>query len=208
MAPYKLYWRAGSGSLVADAALAMVGVSYETIEVAAEREALLTPQFLAVNPLAQIPVVVMPDGTILTETAAIQITLDELHPQAMLLPPRGTKDRIAALRWLMIMATGVYPAAIRYYYSSRYTTDPAETAIAAVQAAAAADLDRIFGVILPAIEGPFILGKTMTIVDVYLAMLGDWHPAVTSTPEFRTLREAVLAHPGISAAWDRHGYPR
>jgi glutathione S-transferase len=206
--PYKLYWRVGSGSLIAEAALVMAGADYVGVEVPQGREPLLAPSYLSINPMAQIPAVVAPNGTVLVETAAIQLTLDEWYPNARLLPPSGTAERATALRWLMFLATAVYPACIRAYYAERYTIDRSVDAIAAVQTAATDELDRLFTLLASAIKGPCLLGETLCIVDVYAAMLADWHPPALEMEPFLTLRSAILAHPGISAVWDRHGFAR
>lgn len=206
--PYKLYWRPGSGSLIAEASLVMAGADYAGIEIPQGREPLLAPAFRSINPMAQIPAIVSPDGSVLVETAAIQLTLDERYPQAGLLPRPGTAERATALRWLMFLATAVYPACLRAYYPERYTIDRSQDAIGAVQSAATDELDQLFSVLADAVKGPCLLGDALYVVDVYAAMLADWHPPALEMACFKALRSAVLAHPGVSAAWDRHGFAR
>lgn len=205
MATYKLYWRPGSGSLVAEAALAMAGAPFDRIHIPRGSP---PPAFFAVNPTGQVPAIVMPDGTVLTESAAMQIALDELFPDAGLLPPRGTAERVKALRWLMFLATSVYGAALRHYYPERFTTEAEPSATEAVTKAAVADLDRWFGLYADAVAGPLLLGDRLTIVDVYAAMLADWHSPAMESPLFKTTRTVILRHPAVSAAWDNHGYAR
>lgn len=208
MDSFRLYWRQGSGSLIADAALALAGAPVERVEVGPERSVLEDPEYLALNPLAQIPTLIMPDGAVLTETAAMLIMLDDAYPQARLLPPRGTPERAQALRWLMVLATTVYSAAIRFYYSDRFTSDPDERAVAAVRAAAASEMDRTFAIVAEAIRGPYLLGRDFCSVDIYAVMLADWHAPVTGLPVFAEMRAGLLQNPAIAAAWDRHGYAR
>src|ERR1700730_8824968 len=85
---YRLYWREGSGSLVAEVALALCGATVERIHVA-DRASQRSPDFLAINPAGQIPVLILPDGTVLTETSAIVVALADAFPESGILPPTG-----------------------------------------------------------------------------------------------------------------------
>ena len=51
----------------------------------------------------------MPDGSVMTETAAIALHVDELVPAAGLFPAPGDPLRRDALRWLMFLIAAVYP---------------------------------------------------------------------------------------------------
>ena len=203
MSTYKLYWREGSGSLLPEIALAMCGADVERIRVPTKPEQ-RSAAFLAINPAAQIPVLILPDGTTVSETAAMAIVLAEAYPAAGILPPLASSARALALRWLMYMATTGYPAALRCYYAERYTGDPSAAAREAVRNAATAESDRVFAVLAEAITGPFLFGDTPFIVDVYLAMLADWHPPALELAPIRRLYDSVLADPVIGKAWQRH----
>jgi glutathione S-transferase/GST-like protein len=204
MSTYKLYWREGSGSLVPEVALALCGAPVEHIRVDTDAGEHYKPAFLALNPAAQIPVLITPDGTVLSETAAMAIALAETFPQAGLLPPAGSAARAIALRWLMLLATTGYSAALRAYRPERYSGDAATASCVAVQAAALAESDKVFTILAGAAKGPFLLGKTLTIVDVYLAMLADWHPPALGIAAIRRIYDGVLADPVIAKAWARH----
>ena len=143
MPAYKLYWREGSGSLVAEVALALCGAPVERIHVA-DRASQRSPDFLAITPAGQIPARIVPDGTVLTETSAIVVALAVAYPESGILPPAGSAARSTSLCWLMYMATTAYPAALRTYYSERYTGDTAMAAHEAVRRAPTAESDRLF----------------------------------------------------------------
>lgn len=202
---YRLYWRAGSGSMVAEAALLMTGVDYALIDVptkSEQREA----NFLAINPAAKIPVLITPEGQTIIESLAILMLLDDMHRQASLLPAYNTQERAIAVQWLAFLATSTYSSALRFYYSHRYTTDQSVEAIAKVKAAAAHDLDADFAIVTNAITGPFLLGETMTITDVYLAMIADWHDPAMEIPAMKVLKAAMLKNPAVKTAWENHQF--
>ena len=203
--PYKLYWRAGSGSMVAEAALRMAGVNYNLIDVPSKTEQ-RSEAFRAINPAGKIPVLITPEGQTIIESMAILLALDERNKQARLLPDYGTVDRATALQWLAFLSASTYPAALRFYYPHRHTTGTSSEEIAAVKAAGAKSLDADFAILCAAIKGPFLLGDTMTITDVYLAMIADWHEPAMELPAIKTLKAAMLKNAAVKAAWDNHEY--
>ena len=71
--PYRLYWTPTSGSFVVELMLREAGAPHETIQVEDRR----APDFLAVNPLGKVPVLELPDGTVMTESAAMVLQLFE-----------------------------------------------------------------------------------------------------------------------------------
>jgi glutathione S-transferase len=202
---YRLYWRTGSGSLVAEAALRMAEQAFAGVAVdskASQREA----AFLALNPAGKIPVLAMPDGQPVFESLAILLTLDERHPEARLLPPSGTTDWRVALQWLVFLAAQAYPSALRYWYPNRHTMETSDAAIAAVKAQGAADLRRDLALFADAMRGPFLLGETLTITDVYAAMIADWEEPAFTDARLAELRTALLGNDAIRAAWENHAF--
>ena len=204
MGPYKLYWREGSGSLVVEVALAQCGVPFECIRVDTRAGENRKEDFLALNPAGTIPVLVLPNGEAVSETAAILVLLDETHPQAGLLPPQGSVTRAAALRWLMLMATTVYSAALRSYRPERFGGEANEAARGAVVAAADAESNKMFAILASAAKGPWLCGEAATIVDVYAAMLADWHAPALELPAIKTIYDGVQTHSALGPAWKRH----
>ena len=79
---YKLYWSPGSGAIAPQVLLEEIGAQYEKIVVDIESDENQSSDFLAVNPLGQIPALVLPDGTLMTESAAIVLQICDRHPEA------------------------------------------------------------------------------------------------------------------------------
>ena len=65
--------------------LAEKGLPFERVEVDIAAGATAQADFLAVNPLGEVPVLELDDGTRLTESLAICRYLESLHPQPPLL---------------------------------------------------------------------------------------------------------------------------
>jgi glutathione S-transferase len=204
---YKLYWAQGSGAMAPQALFEEIGAEYEKIVIDFEKEEHKSDEFLAVNPMGQIPALVLPDGTLMTETAAMLVQIVDRHPEAKLAPPAASAPRARFLRWLFFLASNVYPTTLRFYYSERYSTDPG--AAEGIKAAAAKDLDDQFGILDDALDpGPYLLGGTYSAVDIMLWMLAQWHPDPTRLSEKapRVVKAVELVHerPAIARTWQEH----
>lgn len=60
------------------------GLTLETVNLDFANNEHHTPAFLAINPVGDVPALVLDDGTVLTESLAICRYLEELHPQPSL----------------------------------------------------------------------------------------------------------------------------
>ena len=76
------------------------------------------------NPLAQIPTLVLPDGSVMTESAAILIHLGLAHPESGLLP--ADAHRAQMLRGLVYIAANCYAAIGIIDYPERWCSDADE----------------------------------------------------------------------------------
>ncbi len=205
MANHRLYWTKTSGGFPAAAVLTLAGVPWDSVEVDLEAGENRRPDYLALNPTGQVPTLVLPDGTVMTESAAMAWHLAERLPKAGLLPPVGAEgERATLLRWMVFGAAALYEAELRYYYPDRYTTDPA--GIEGVKQAGVAAFDRHWDLVEPLLSpGPFVLGQRLTVLDLYLAMFAAWHPGKPAVyarrPALRRLIDAVAGEPRVAPVW-------
>jgi glutathione S-transferase len=195
---YKLYTRPGSGGFVVEAALALANAPFEQIDVPKTDRP--DPAFLAISPLNQVPVLTLPDGRSMTESAAICVLLAERHPDAGLAPAAAAPARADFLRWMVFMSSVLYPAALRFYYAKRYTTDADGTK--AVKQAAVAEMDRGFAILDTALKDhDWLVGDHLSLADIYLVMLVAWHPDIDKAraawPNIERLWAGLREHPLI-----------
>lgn len=109
---YKLYYNPESRASVARWMLEEVGADYELVPVDIQAGENRTPDFLAVNPMGKLPTLILPDGTVMTETAAILAQLADSFPAACLAPALGTGERATYYRWLFFGPSCLEPAGI------------------------------------------------------------------------------------------------
>lgn len=207
---YHLYGDIGSGSAPVEMALAEIGAPVVLHEIPLSRDAQLAPDYLRINPMGRIPTLVLPDGTVLTESLAILLTLCDRHKQAALLPEPGSAERAQALRWMAMAAGEFYPAVTRSDYPERFSTDPAHTP--GIRAAARLAGQQFWRLVEQhAAPAPFLLGARFSVADLYLAVLSRWMDSAAwmpaECPRVEALAAAVAARPAAGAVWRRHFSP-
>ncbi len=202
---FTLYGDLGSGAFSAEAVLAEAGAPYTFELVRLDRNEQRSPAFLAINPSGKMPALRLAEGAIVTESAAILLTLADHFPQARLLPPQGSPDRAQAYRWLAYLAGEVYPIVEIADYPERFV--PQGDAEALRKAARDRIRERLL-IIEGMIAGPFFLASGFSLLDIYAAMFSRWgHEPdwrLANLPKLMALAEAVSRRPAVTRIWERH----
>jgi glutathione S-transferase len=205
---YTLYARNTAGSMAPEALLAACGAEYRVIVLERKPDGSFEEFFHKINPKAEVPTLVLPDDSIMTESAAMMIHLADLHPEAGLSPAIGTPERARYLRWLLFLATSLYMSDLRLFYPHRYTVNASESS--GIKARAEEMMMQEFAIYAEALgEGPFLLGSRMSAADIYAAMLCTWAPDVealfTAHPALARMYEGVLTNEAVKRVWERNG---
>jgi GST-like protein len=171
---WTLYGAPGWGSALAEAMLAWCGAHFDIVDIDGfDAPGAARDRLLAVNPLAQVPTLVLPDGRVMTESAAIALLLAEAYPQAGLAPPLGHADRPAFLRWLVWLAAAVYPTFTYADYPDRWVGAQPEAFKARVEGHRQDLWLSLEAALDPA---PFALGSQFSAIDIYLYVMRRWRP--------------------------------
>lgn len=206
MAGYVLYGYPESGSASVELALVEAGIPFEMRDLDPEAGDLQSDTFLAINPRGQVPTLIHPDGSVITEVPAILLHLADAHPASGLAPPPGTSARAQHDRWLAFAHANCYEAILRLFYSDRYTTDIA--AADATSAAALTYLVRHLNLLAEAIDtGPFVFGEAPMGVDYLIWVMTTWlveEDTSALDPKITRLAEAMAARPNLAHAVQRN----
>ena len=195
-----------SGAFSAEAALAEAGVAYEFRLVSLEKNEQKSPEFLALNPSGKMPALKLPSGEIVTESAAILLTIADRFPQGGLIPPHATYARAEAYRWIAFMASEIYPMVEIVDYPQRFVPEGAEAD--ALKKRAIARIRERMLVIEAAIVGPWLLAHEFSAADIYVAMFSQWSIGKNwrnaHLPKINALVEMLAARPRIAPVWQKH----
>lgn len=206
MAGYTLYGWRQTGSMAIEAALLEAGVPHVVIQVDLQADANLGDAFTALNRRQQVPTLVLPDGTVVTECPAILAHIADAFPQARLAPEPGSSARARHDRWSAFFHANIYEAMLREFYSDRYTADPATAA--AVHTAAADYARRHFEIFEAELgDGPYLFDQRISVADILLWMLCSWTDAewlATNCQKIDRLRAAASARPALAVVLDQH----
>jgi GST-like protein len=207
MASYRLYGRPGWGSALVEAQLAWYGLPFEFEPV---DDLFKSPDARAklerVNPLAQVPTLVMPDGGIMSESAAITLLLADITGKDSLVPPSQAKERGKFLRWLVFLVANIYP-------TFTYADDPARfVSVSAARdpfrVATDAYAQRLWKQVDGQAGGPWFLGERFSALDLYIGVMTRWRPKrgwfEIETPHLFSIARRVDRVPELADVWTRN----
>ena len=203
---YQLYGRSAWGSAIVETQLAWYGLPYRRHEVDNLLKSEAARQELAkVNPLAQVPALVLPDGRLMTESAAITLLLADGQGERSLVPPASDPDRAPFLRWLVFIVANIYPTFTYVDIPARFVADA--DAQAGFVTAVGDYRNRLWSLLEQEAGAPWFLGRRFSALDLYINVMTKWTPRrpwfVTHCPKLAAIAARAQAVPELSEAW-RH----
>jgi GST-like protein len=207
---YTLYGKKGSGSASVEAALEIAHAPYRIVETASWERNAAFDELVAINPIGQIPTLVLPDGSALSESAAIHIHLADAHPSAGLLP-RQASARAQAIRGLVFVAANCYSAITIIDFPERFCkdADEDEAVKARIRDGTRARLHRHWEIFADLFAPqPFLSGEQIGSLDLYAAVVSKWSGARShlreARPAFHETLARIDAHPKVAPVFARH----
>jgi len=202
---YTLYGAPGSGATPIHAALTLIGAQVEAIDVApwegeAERE-----RVAGVNPMRQVPALVLPSGEVMTESAAILIWLGDRYPEAQLCPAPDDPLRARYLRWMVYLPAAIYSMFWVRDEPSRLVPDPA--AQPAMLERTAERIAHCWQLMDSQIDepAPYLLGEKISMLDLYVTVVSRWTPRrrrfYRVAPRMAQVVRRVDADPRLADFW-------
>jgi maleylacetoacetate isomerase len=183
-------------------ALALKGLSYQTIAIHLVKEEHKQAPFLSVNPQTRVPALATDEGDVLIQSLAIIDWLDETHPQPPLLPAEPlARARVRGVSH--IIAMDVHPlgnTGPRNYLLKKLNLD-LETVDAWTRHWIEDGLQAVETMIAP---GPFCFGAQPTLADICLVPqvfnARRYKVDMAKFPKISAVDEACRQHPAFAAA--------
>lgn len=208
---WTLYGDWNSGATIIEILLNEAGAEYRLRPVSIARDQQLGEAFAAINPMRRIPALVVPDGTLVTESLACMLVVAERFAEAALLPPPGSRERAATLRWMAFLAGELYGAVGRFDYPERYSTDPGHAE--GIRDSAMAETRRLWLILESQLEpNPYALGAAFSALDAQILVMSRWTNGPAEwvdehCPRIAGIVRATAARPSTAAIWTRNYAP-
>ncbi len=162
---YKLYYYPDNASLAPHLILNQLEVDYELVLVDRKSNAQQSAEYLKLNPNGKIPTLIDND-LVLFESAAICIYLCEKHPEQLLIPSAGSRQRAHFYQWLTYLTNTLQAELMVYYYPQKHTTD--ESALSSIVEAQHARIGESLAVLDQLLATrQYLLGEQLTACDFF-----------------------------------------
>jgi GST-like protein len=197
--PYVVYGQKGTGSVPVEAALLLLGEPYEVVDRPTDEA------MARVSPLLQVPALVLPNGEVMTESAAILIYLADSHPAANLSPTLDDPRRPAFLRWMAYVSAQIYALVWVTDDPARLAADEAhkEVILTRVRERMAYCWRMMDAQVSP---GRYILGDDLSVLDLYVTVVSCWGPRrarfYQEAPKMAEVVRRVDQDPRLVALWN------
>ncbi|HEY6921984.1 MAG TPA: glutathione transferase GstA [Steroidobacteraceae bacterium] len=201
----RLYTMPGACSLAANIVLREAGIPFDLVRVSHRTHKTADGVELnAINSKDYVPALVLDNGELLTENAALLPYIADLKPSAQLAPPQGTLERYRLVEWLAFINSEVHKA-----YSPMFVPNASED----LKAYGRGNLMKRLAWLSEQLGSkPYLMGEHFTVADSYLFVVLRWsaHVAVdlSTWPNLKAFQERIAARPHVIEAMNSEGLLR
>lgn len=200
----KLYGSPGCGSAVVEVVLQLANQPYEYIQTSFWDQNAHFAALTKANPQAKVPTLVLDDGTVMTESAAMLFFFADKIPGFI---PIDTAKRAKFFRWMLFIPANIYAMFDIGDEPSRWVDD--EKTQQALKEKSVEKQKFFWGLIeQDLVPAPYMLGAEMTALDVYVAMVSRWRPGRAWFNEHCPKLAAAVAlteqHPVVAKVWEKN----
>jgi glutathione S-transferase len=198
---YQLYYSPGACSLAVHAILNELGQPFELINVSIQEGKNRDPQFLKLNPRAQVPVLVE-EGFVMREGGAILIYLLEKHSSPML--PKSGHERATALEWLLFANASMHPAYGKMFFFNKALND--QSVKDQLMGVTAEQISKMWKEVDDRLaDRSYVCGNECSAADILLSVFANWNnyfpnQQITLGDNVKRMLKAVVSRPAYQKA--------
>lgn len=175
----RLHYSPGAASLAPHLVLKELGLPHELVLVDQALRQQFDPSYTRLNPHARVPTIEH-GPLVVYESAAICLYLSDLAP-ARLAPEHGSPDRPLLYQWLFFLSNTLQPALMSVHYPEKQAAG--SECRRAVREHAERWAAELFARIDSELSArPFLLGRSVSVCDLFLLMLCRWGRHLTRPP--------------------------
>jgi len=204
---YTLFAVPGTGSAIVEALLTLVEAPFSLNEMPYGKLGPGSGPLQELNPLGQVPTLLLPDSSVMTESAAITLHIAEQFPTARLAPEPGDPARSRFLRWLVFLGSPLYATFTYGDEPERWAAggDTATTLRQTTDSHRESLWRYLEGQLSPA---PWFLGKEFSALDIFICTMTRWRPRRAwfkeYCPKLHAVARAADEDARLKAVWMRN----
>jgi glutathione S-transferase len=199
----KLFYAPGSSSLLPHIVLHEAELPFEAIKIDEHTKTISGGgDYRSVNPLGYVPALLLDDGTLLTEGAAIVQYVADLVPAKKLAPPNGTIERVKLQAWLNFFASELHKGG----FSPLFYHGVPEQGRDVFRARLRARFTHLDGHLS---SNEYLMGRNYSVADAHFFVVSNWASWVDFdlSPYSAVLahRQRVASRPAVITALKAEG---
>ncbi|CAM4261037.1 glutathione transferase GstA [Kerstersia similis] len=198
----KLYYMPGACALAPHIVANELGIKLDLIRVSmSTKQTEHGEDFLAINPNGYVPALVLDDGQVLTEVAALVQYLADQKPEAGLLPPVGQLAHYRVLEALSFAGTELHKAFAAFFRPG--TPEETKEASRELLKKRIGFVDNLLA------KQAYIAGETYTIADAYAWVVLSWARIVkfdlSAFAHVQRWQATIAARPAVQLSLKEEG---
>ena len=164
----KLFYAPGSSSLLPHIVLYEAGLPFAAVKINEHTKVIEGGgDYRKVNPLGYVPALVLDDGTLLTEGAAIVQHIADQVPSKNLAPPNGTIERTKLQSWLNFFSSEMHKGGFSPLFYKGMPEEGKDIFRARLKTRFA-HLDEHLG------RNEYLMGRDYSVADAHFFVISNW----------------------------------
>ena len=193
--------------MIVEAAFSLAHIEFEPIDVDWRELGWESKTIGKLNSVGQLPIAVLPNGEVLSESVAILKYVHNQHSVSTLIPRDDDPKHDFFWRWLMFINANIYPIYSYLDIPERWIGDN-EVAKNKLVETCGSQLESRFSTLENHSLQPYFIGEDMSAIDLYLWLMSYWEPRLPwfekNAPKITATRLRVESRDEVIAVMRRH----